>query len=230
MRIKSFIKCIYKKLNPAFVAVRRTEEKVDFVHFRLNQFEDRINKIKENFKDTTALERAMLLTEPKIYCYLYLNRYIHSGDILIDLECGYGTGDNLLVEVSPVNKIICMNTIMQFTNLGKSYYNSDLLEFKTGTIESVSQKVQGICALNTKHTGSFTEQTYKAIYESLDSDGFFAIVVNIRNKDEKERLPALLKSVGFTVEEILYQSVGAETLRHEYIDDNVQFVIARRGL
>jgi len=227
--MKNLLKKIYRKLNPVFVVSRRNEDILNSINIRIANIENKLDSVIKADNSSRNFERVLLFTEPKIFRYLYINRYIKTGDEILDIDCEYGAGANLLSEVSPVGKITCINSIEHFSNLGRFYYSNDLLNFTNGTIEDVQEKFQIILALNSNSSSLLPESSFSKIYDCLDLDGVFAVAVNLQETYGDERsLPELLKQSGFVIEEILYQGVGFERFETELKKDSVQIVIARK--
>lgn len=88
-----------------------------------------------------VLERdaLFLATDPIVYRYLYLLRYIRENDRVLDVEAEYGTGMDLLYRYTPMDRGLCLNSIDYYTRLGGMYYGSESVRYQTGTVHDLGE-------------------------------------------------------------------------------------------
>ncbi len=211
-RIKKFLKKIYYKLNPQHKQILLIRDVVLDIQRKVSALEEGpAQQVMNASGDTRCLDKLFLASEPMVYRYLYLLRYIKEGDTVLDIEGGYGTGDDLLSRYTPVEGCLCLNSIDYYTRVGEMYYGSDYVKFRTGTAEELDSKFCIILSFDENRTGLFTERDFQNLCRLLEYGGILALAVDAARKGSMAFLEEPEK-YGLKTEAVFYQNEGGAEL------------------
>lgn len=225
-KIRAFIKRLYHKLNPQYKYILHMNDV-------LNQIEQRINELKFNGASNKESQydelKKLYLAEDYInYRYLYLVRYIHENDRVLDIEGGYGTGVDLLAKYTAVDKCLCLNSINYYTKIGAMYYQSDFVKFKTGCFECVNDKFNIVTFFDENRTEFLDEQDIETIGSLIEYGGVLAIAFR-KEFSGKRLLMEKLKQLNFHIEVKLYQAKNAPELLEKETDNTSEIIYLRKN-
>lgn len=217
--------------TPAKITAQELDTPVTEVNSeRVEKLFSRVEMLCDRWDEFSCFQqRRSHLSEAVVYRYLYMNRYIHADDALLDIEAGYGAGSALLEEVTPAGSIVCLNAISTYTKLGKAFYGSETLEFSTGVPDELRKKFNMILALNPKQNIVLDEEYLKSLHELLEYEGYLSVAVYLDDKEMKDELPLLMEKSGYEVKEVLYQHNPEPELISVLDEKNIQIVIAQRS-
>lgn len=198
---------------------------LDLLQQQMDELQSSFLRIQSLLQDTYRDNKALLLTDPQTYRYLYLLRYLRTGDHVLDLEAEYGTGADLLRKVSPVASICCLNSIAAYTAWGRAYHPSDALTYETGTYREAKGKYQVILALNEKQNLELSQETFTFLRNLLETHGLLVLALQESAAADADRI---LTTAGFQLEETLYQQAGIPTLSRKRPEEATAVFFARK--
>ena len=218
VKIKSILKRIYYKLNPQHKQILLIRDVVLDLQRRISIIEDRsAQHSRGGAEDGWCLDKLFMASEPMVYRYLYLLRYIKENDNILDVESGYGTGADLLSQYAPIDNCLCLNSIDYYTRAGKMYYGSDYVTFQTGTLDVIKNKFCIITLFDENKTILLNEEDFQKLSHILEFNGILALAVDAQYKNSMNFLSESEK-YGLIVEESFYQNVGDA----EFTDDTCE--------
>lgn len=206
VRIKAALKRIYYKVNPQHKQILLIRDVVLDLQRRISVIENRSAlQNRGGGKDGWCLDKLFMASEPMVYRYLYLLRYIRENDSVLDVECGYGTGADLLSQYASIDNCLCLNSIDYYTRAGKMYYDSDYVTFRTGTIDDLESKFCIITVLDENKTILLDEADFQKLCGLLEHNGILALAVDA---DDKDGMPFLTQpeKFGLSIENAFYQN------------------------
>ena len=208
VRVKAILKRIYYKLNPQHKQILLIRDVVLDLQRRVSVMEERISyQSRGGMKDGWCPDKLFMASEPMVYRYLYLLRYIKENDNILDIESGYGTGADLLSQYAPIDNCLCLNSIDYYTRAGKMYYASDYVTFQTGTLSEIAKKFCIITAFDENKTILLNEADFQKLCDLLEFNGILAVAVDVEYKNNMHFLNEAEK-YGLIVEEAFYQNAG----------------------
>ena len=182
-----------------------------------------INNLNED-----ELKKIFLASDFKMYLYLYLERYIHENDRLLDIEGGYGTGANLLAQYTSIDQCTCLNSINFYTQIGSMYYSSDFIKFVTGNIYDITQKFNIVCFFDDRKTQYLTIEELNRISKIIEFNGIFALAFKMEAENILQSIN-YLKQNGFCIEEHFFQSQTSPSLEENPIDSKYEIYYLRKN-
>lgn len=199
----------------------------------LNDLSNRINNLEiilqsKNHTENNMLDQLYLASDTIIYRYLYLVRYIKENDRVLDWECQYGVGADLLSKYTAIDNCLCLNSIDYYTKLGSMYYQSDYVKFQTGCFEDLTQKFNIICLFNEEKNNYLDKKCLLKIIDLLEFDGILAIAWN----SESEIASSLLQNIdqyNLCLEAKLYQNNGTGELVDRHIGNSKLITYFRKN-
>lgn len=207
-RLKGPLKRIYYKLNPQHKQILLIRDVALDLQRRISVIEDRSAlQTRGGMKDGWCLDKLFMASEQAVYRYLYLLRYVRERDSVLDIECGYGTGADLLSQYASIDSCLCLNSIDYYTRAGRMYYGSDYMTFRTGTIDGLKSKFCVITLFDENKTILLDETDFQKLCGLLEFNGILALAVDV---DYKNNMPFLTQpgEFGLTLEKAFYQNNG----------------------
>lgn len=219
-KIRTCIKRGYHKLNPQYKYILHMNDVIDNIETRMNELERKIQISKQ--QNNNEIEKLFLASDPIVYRYLYLKRYIKENDRVLDIESQYGTGADLLEKYTAIDTCLCLNSINYYTELGEKYYQSDSVKFQTGSFKDVEGKFDLICFFEENKSILLKKDDIKYLIDMLEVNGILAIAWKEPQEDVKEFLEKY-EEYGVLMDKKFYQSQSDCELTEE-LKDNASII------
>lgn len=222
-RVRRLIKKIYHKLNPQYKYILSMNDTI----INLQKKMESING-EGKYAQIELSDKLFLACDSSIYRYLYLLRYIRENDTVLDFECEYGVGTNLLLKYTPIDKSLCLNSVDYYTRIGNMYYSSDYIEYRTGTFYDLSEKYNIGIFFNERKTCILTEKDIGHFNELLEYGGILALAIDA-DLEEKMSFLVCPEKLGFEIEAQYYQNIGCPELSCEKKGKSVKIIYLRKN-
>ena len=116
IKLRALIKRIYCKLNPQYKHIVHLLEMVNDLQNKIGNLEFTVHT--QTLKRDDSLDRLFLASDTIVYRYMYLARCIKENDRVLDFECQYGVGADLLSKYTAIDTCLCLNSIDYYSKLG----------------------------------------------------------------------------------------------------------------
>lgn len=226
--MKDKLKKLFYKLNPNYRNIIRMNERLDRIEGMIFRLEQQKANATINSVEGQALEKLFLASEPIIYRYLYLLRYIQENDSVLDLECGYGTGADLLVKYTPVDCCLCINSIDYYTRLGQMYYGCDSIAYQTGCYADVEQKFNLIIWFHEQRGRLLKKEDIMLLCSLLEYAGILALSFD-ESDEMAEELIQHAQEYELTLEQNFYQHDSSPELTDVKIGHACRVIYLRKS-
>lgn len=202
-KIRAYVKRVYHKLNPQYKYILHMNDVINSLEIRMTELEKKTQISKQ--QSNSEIEKLFLASDPIVYRYLYLKRYIRENDRVLDIEGQYGAGADLLEKYTAIDTCLCLNSINYYTELGKKYYQSDSVKFQTGSFKDVDGKFDLICFFEENKSVLLRKDDIKYLIEMLEVNGILAIAWENPIGEAKEFLEKH-EEYGVSMDKIFYQN------------------------
>lgn len=224
--MKDKLRKVFYKINPNYRNILKINDRLNDFESTMNRIDQKCSMVIENNRNQNMFERLCMASEPFVYRYLYLLRYISENDMVLDLECEYGTGADLLVKYTAINQCCCLNTVDYYTRLGKMYYGSDSLIFQTGCYRDIVQKYNIVICFHDRKNMLLTKEDIHELCSLIEYNGILAISFH-GDSGLSGSLMQHAQDYGLVLENCFYQCDNNPELaedRTEYVSSIIMYL------